>query len=460
MTPRLMTPRDLSCPTDGAAGAFIAHMHGRPWFDHQRATADVIGELLPNGHYRYPIVVVLWPRQCGKTTWVMDVALGRCLQNPDYRVAYAAQTGHVTTERMGDRFLELADGPLSTRVKTRRSAGTERATLPGRSYLKAFPPKAGALRSSALDLVIVDEAQEHGTVLGEQLDLTIIPTFTTRPRRQLILIGTAGTDTSDYLRRYLKAARAGESGYAVIEYGAPDDADTDAEETWQTSHPGLACGLTDLAALRQARAAMGPAGFAREYMNRWTRTGERTINPTDWDAVQVPADAVKPAGRWCLALDVDSDRSTAAIAAATPEGDLELIEHRAGLDWTVARVLDLQSRYGYPVAARRYGAAGPIVDALERAGADLILMTAGDAANASAALADAITSRDLRIIASVALTDAANGAVRRVLPDSGGFTWSRTASTAPVAPLIAASYARWGADHLPAIPAKPRAYAG
>ena len=93
IAPRLATPRDQTRPSDGALGAFIAQVHGRPWKPHQRLTADVIGELRPDGRYRYPLAVVLLPRQTGKTTLVLDLALGRCLAQTDYRAAYAAQTG-------------------------------------------------------------------------------------------------------------------------------------------------------------------------------------------------------------------------------------------------------------------------------------------------------------------------------------------------------------------------------
>jgi phage terminase large subunit-like protein len=191
--PRRITPRDPSRTTDGAAGAFVAHLHGRPWKPHQRAVADLIGEQTAAGGYAYPVCVILFPRQTGKTTFAFDLALGRALEQRDYRAAYTAQTGHVTTERFGERMAELAATPLGRRARIRRSQGTERIAF-GNSYLKAFPPRDGALRGSALDLVIVDEPQEIDAELGVQLDQTILPTFTTRRRRQLILIGTAGTD--------------------------------------------------------------------------------------------------------------------------------------------------------------------------------------------------------------------------------------------------------------------------
>lgn len=457
VTPRLATPRDLTRPSDGALGAFIAEAHGRPWKAHQRLAADILGELhTDRAGYVYPLAVVLLPRQTGKTTLVLDLALGRALTYPDYRVAYAAQTGHVTTERMKERMAELGDGVLATRAKLIRSQGLERVELPRRSYLKAFPPLAGALRSNALDLVIVDEAQEHGSALGEQLDLTILPTFTTRPRRQLILIGTAGTDASDYLRRYLAAARDALPGYCIVEYGAMAHEDPDDEHVWITRHPGIATGLTDTDALRVARSAMGPAGFGREFLNLWSRTKDRTINLEDWAALQDPA-AVET-GRVCFGFDVLTDRAGAVIVAADSTGYLEVIAQASDTTWLVPRLLELQATHGAPIACGRWGASGPTVDALELAGADLLTMTTGDEGNAAAMMLDATTARTLRVRPSTVLTEAVEGAAQRSLGDSGGFVWSRRTSAAPVAALVAASRAHWGARHNPA-PVRPAVYA-
>src|SRR5262245_18978965 len=103
VAPRLATVRDPSRPSDGGLGAFIGQAHGRPWKPHQRLAADVIGELNPDGSFAHPLAVVLLQRQTGKTTMVLDLAIGRGLAYLDYRGAYAAQTGHVTTERIGER---------------------------------------------------------------------------------------------------------------------------------------------------------------------------------------------------------------------------------------------------------------------------------------------------------------------------------------------------------------------
>jgi hypothetical protein len=410
----------------------------------------VISEQTPTGRYRYPIAVLLFPRQCGKTTFVLDLAIGRARAKPDYRCAYTAQTGHKTTENLTARFTELEAGPLAATARIRRSAGTERITLPRRSYLKAFPPKAGSLRSDALDLVIVDEAQEHGEILGLALDGTIIPTFATRPRRQLIVIGTAGTDRSAYLARYLKQARAGAPGYAVVEFGASDGVDFLDPAVWPTTHPGLACGLTDTDALAQALEVLGPAGFLREYGNVWTRTYTRLISTEEWAAVQVDASTPRPTGRLCLSVALEADRSAAAVAVAAEDGYRELVDARPGVDWVTARCLELQAGYRAPIAVDRYGATGTVADALELAGADLLPMAVLDVANATAGFLDGVSDHRLRIYPADALTEAVAGAATRALGDTGGVAWSHRDSAAPVAPLVAVCAAGWGFDRTPA----------
>lgn len=489
VTPRTVTPFDPSAPNDANLGAVVAAEHGRPWKPFHYVAAQVIGQKRPGdplGRYAFPIVVIGFPRQCGKTTFLIDLALGRSLAYRDYRCAYTAQTGHKTTENFTTRFTELETGSLAEAVRLRRSAGTERVTTrrvknrQGGSYLKAFPPKAGALRSDALDFVIVDEAQEHDELLGAALDQTIIPTFSTRPRRQMIVVGTAGTDRSAYFRRYLEKARAGEPGFAVVEYGAPDGIDFLDEETWPLYHPGLAYGLTDEDALRQGLGAMGPAGFVREYGNVWTRAGVRLVDPADWGAVLIAKGTPRPKGRVCLGVSVEADRSAAAIAVAADNGYRELVSAFPGTDWVVPRVLELQKTYGGAIAIDQYGATGTVADALIRAltpnggkkppESKLRIMSTLDVANATAELLDGINgaakrkadgqAAGLAVYPADALTEALEGAVLRPLGDTGGIAFSHMKSSAPVAPLVALAAAGWGFDHLAPEPARPQAHAG
>ena len=446
MRPRLATPRDPSRPTDGDAGAFVAHLHGRPWTPWQRAAADLIGERLPNGRYAYPVAVVLVPRQCGKTTWVFDLAQGRCLVHGDYRAAYTAQTGHVTTERFGERMSELGSTPLAPRVQLRRSQGTERMAFRRGSFIKAFPPKDGALRGSALDLVVVDEPQEIDEDLGTALDQTILPTFTTRPRRQLILVGTAGTDRSAFLARYLALARAAAAGVAVVEYGAAEDVDPADPTVWRTVHPGLAAGLTDEDALTSALGVMGVGGFAREYLNVWQANQDRIIPAKDWSAIRRAAAEPAPGIIPVLGVDVAIDRSSTAIVACWPDLDqvpvLEVVEYRPGTSWAGPRLAELHGRHHGLIVADSAGPVLTVVDDAAQLGVPVTQTSTREYTAACAGLLDKIIDRAIAHRGEAPLEAAAAGAGRRTIGDAWG--WGRRSSTTDVAPLVAGSLAVWG----------------
>lgn len=453
MPPRHATPRNPARPTDSSSGAFIAHLHRRPWIPWQRDTAAVLGERSATG-YAYPIVVVLVPRQCGKTSMIFDLAQGRCLDQVDYRAAYCAQTGHVTSERIGERMGELAATPLARRVRTRRSAGTERMSFPRGSFIKAFPPKDGALRSSALDLVVVDEAQEIDEQLGRALDQTILPTFTTRPRRQLILIGTAGTSASEYLARYLDLARTGTPGVGLIEYGAtPPVEDPGDEDLWLAVHPGLAAGLTDLDALRSARTPLGDAGFTREYLNVWSVTVEQVIPHAVWSAAAAPLAKPSPGGRIVFAVDVAVDRGHAAIVACWPDRDgrptLELVDYAPGVSWAAPRLAALAAKHRpAAVLADSAGPVATVVDDAARAGLTITTLTSREYAAACAALHDDLVDGAIQHHADPAMDVAAAGAARRPLGDA--WAWGRRTSAADISPLVAGTVARWAWTHPPA----------
>jgi hypothetical protein len=460
--PRNATPRDPSRPTDGAAGAFVAHLHRRPWTAYQRAAADLIGERLPNGRYAYGVAVILFPRQVGKTTFAFDLAMGRCLDQVDYRAAYTAQTGHVTTERFGERMAELAGTALGRRVTARRSQGTERMTFGRGSYLKAFPPKDGALRGSALDLVIIDEPQEVDEAQGAALDSTILPVFTTRPRRQLILIGTAGDDRSVYLARYLAMARAGASGVALIEYGAADDDDPEDPAVWHRVHPGLVAGLTDDDAMRSALAVMGPAAFAREFLCVWQASGARVIPAAAWSAIR-HRDATPDAGTSpVIAFDVAIDRSAAAVVACWRCGGvpvLEVIEYAPGTGWVAPLVKAIAAADRPPVIMA--DSAGPVlsvVDELTTAGVTVTTTSTRDYTAACAATLDAVNDGTVWHRGDPALEVAAAGANRRIIGEAWG--WGRRTSTADVCPMTAGSLALWADRHRPAAPVRPVVTAG
>jgi hypothetical protein len=461
--PRAATPRDPARPNTAAAGAFVAVAHSREWLPWQYETARLIGETLPNGRMAYPIVVILVPRQCGKTTFLFDAIMGRCLALADYRCAYTAQTGHVTSERFAERMTELPSTPLARRVSTRRSQGTERFTFRQGSFLKAFPPKDGALRGSALDLVAIDEAQEVPELLGIALDQTILPTFTTRPRRQYVLIGTAGTDESKYLARYLALARGGAAGVGLVEYGATVDDDPADPAVWHRVHPGLASGLTDDDALASALAVMGPESFAREYLCVWQDSGVRVIPSRAWQQCRRirsrPIESVAPV----LAVDVAPDRSATAIVACWPDQldgapVLEVVEYAPGTEWAARRLAALYRKHRARIAADNQGPVLTVVDEARRLKVPIVQPSVPEYAAACQTILDKIERTELAHRGGKALDAAIAGAVKRPIGD-GGWGWARRSATVDVCPFIAGTLALWAHEHRPS-GVRPQVYAG
>lgn len=416
-----------------------------------------------DGTYSYNIGVILVPRQCGKTTWLFDDTLGRCLELPDYHCAYTAQTGAMASERFAERLSQLPSTPLAAYVKGRRSQGSERMTVrslsgAAPSYIKAFPPRDGALRGSALDRVTIDEAQEVEELAGTQLDQTILPTFTTRKRRQLLLIGTAGNESSAYLARYLAMARGGAEGVALIEYGATPDDDPADPEVWKRVHPGLAAGLTDVAALRSAFQVMGAEGFAREYLNVWSDAGGRLIPARKWNACRRVKSVPRPGVPPVFGVEVSVDRSASVIVSCWPDLDgvpvVEVVAYAPGTAWVAPRLAELRTKHRPPLIVA--GNDGPVLTVVDEATRKPHSVTIRQAkppeyATACGQFADAIEAGSVGHRNEQPMNAAVQGAGKRAIGD-GGWGWGRRTSTADVAPLVAASLAMWANSRRPARP--------
>jgi len=438
---------------------------GRPWMPYQRAIAEVAGELAPSGGYAHPIVALTMPRQSAKSTTAYDVALGRARGYRDYRVRYATHKGTITSERFVDWFLEVEASPVARQAKLRQSRGSESIGWPRtRSYFGAFPARDGALRSAALDLVIVDEAQEHDDVLGAALTRMIDATFSTRPRRQLWIVFSAGTEASTYARSYLDRGRDGDPLVALFDFGCPDGLDPLDPEHWADWHPGLAYGLTDRPALELAL-SNSAAAFTREYGNIWTKSEAPPLIPVEAWANAAPPDGWDmPAGRRALAVDVELDRSSAAIALAGPDGAIELIDDDVPPELAAGRALALAGLFDAPIALDSVGPVGTVLDELRRlipSPAEqrrrLVVLDSRDVANAAAALLDDLAAARLTIWPHPALDAAvANAATRRL---GEGFAWGKRQAGGRIAALVAITHARWGVQHLPPAPVRPEVYA-
>lgn len=440
----------------------------RPFMPWQHAAADLLNEHDGAGVRTNPFVVCTIQRQAGKTSWLLAEAVERCMLGlPDRRVWYTAQNGQYAREKWGELVAELMrpGAPLRNHVVVKSTNGAERLIFPNGSTLRPFPPTKDALHSMQSDLVIVDEAWKHDLVRGGELLQAINPTQATRPGAQVVLVSTAGTRDSKWLRSFVDRGRAGDPGVTYLEWAIPDGADPLDVDAVVAAHP--AAGRTidrEFLAREAVIMADSPGEYARAYGNRWTDATERVISAAAWAAIRhrdaTPADGVPPA----LAADVAVDRSGADIVACWPTADgVPVVEfvRRVPVNDAAGTLTAMHGEHGADVwLDGGTGPSGSIVDDLTHRGelpAWVHTLSTRELATACAIMLDRIDGRTVAHRGEQLLDDAVAGAGKRNVGD--GWVWSRRSSAVHVAPLIAASVALHGHTHRAPAPARPRVYA-
>lgn len=453
------TPRHAPAVVGSSTGQRIAAVSstifGRPMMPWQRVCANVIGAHNNDGSPTWPIVVITVQRQAGKTALLKAVITDRCLfGSPSARVWYTAQNGKYARDMWGEtvRELSVASSPLAGYVSARWSQGAEIATFPDGSSFSPFAPTRDALHGKQSDLAVIDEAWRHDAVRGAELMQAINPTMATRPAAQLVIVSTAGTADSAYLRGWVERGRAGAPGIGYLEWGIGDTGDPTDLDAVIAAHPAV--GYTITAEYLRAQADQNPpSDYARAFGNAWTRTAAYAIPPAQWAsaAADVTVDRTAP---FILAADVAIDRSRAAIVAAG-DGVIEVVTSEPGHDWLVPRLLHLADRYRPAgIVIDRAGPAGPAADAIALSGIDLLPLTSMDISIATGTILDAIAAGTLRYRPHPALDDAVANAALRTTGD-GGRRWTRRHAGGPICELWAATLAHWAYARRPSPVVQP-----
>lgn len=317
----------MTNPEVAHAQAFGVELYGSLRKPHQLDVLRTITERHPAHpqRYRRPRVLLLMPRQTGKTSSVFLLACARVYLYRRWHSVYAAQQGTVSTRRFSltDGWIDrIEDSARLSSWTTTRSQGRE-AIAWRRSYFMALNPRPRSARSDELDFVVMDECQEHSHERAELLEADLGPTGATRPSHQRIYAGTASAGPTWWADQ-VAAARAGDPAAGhLIEVGTwPADADPEDPATWWKHHPGLQHGLTTEDYLRDELASLGVDAFAREYGNRFTDTPDDAAIPLDrWDA----ATPDQSGERVAVAIDCTLDRSRASVVGAYDTGHLALL---------------------------------------------------------------------------------------------------------------------------------------
>lgn len=450
--PRWGTPRNPDRLTLGPQVSVIMRRLGTPPMPWQSYVNDVAFEVDPDtGTLAYREVRLTVPRQSGKTTITLGRRVHRCTVLGDDQVSsYTAQTGVDARKKFIDGQLPaLRKTPFGRMFRTRLTNGHEAMLWQNGSIMNLIATTEKSGHGGTIDDATIDEAFAQP---DSRIEQALRPAMITRRNAQLLVVSSMGwLGQSEWWHGKIDDGRERvESGLsskvAHFEWSAPEDADIDDEATWWACMPALGH-TVDVDAIRAERDGMDEADFRRAYLNqRVAKSGseEPTALPVDrW--LGLADHSSRLMGIPTLAVDVTPDRARACIAGYGSNqhgvGHAESIDHRSGVDWIVARAVDLSRRWGIPeVALDSAGPAASLAPDLDRAGIAVRLLNTSDITAAAAGLYDAVMSGDLCHLDQSGLNAAVAGARRRAIGDRWAF--GRRVSEADISPLVAISLAR------------------
>jgi len=441
----LRSDRPTRGPNIEASSLLIGRV---PFMDHQRLIADVANEVDPaTGLLWYDTVVVVMPRQQGKTTLLEPSLVAAALRRPDVDVVYTAQDRQMSKRRLIDELADkrLARRPeLSGQFKVRRSNGSESIRWGNGSQITTVANTDQAGHGLTLDLAVLDEAFSHD-------DLTVVtalePTTVTRPDPQVWIVSTVGDGTDGLLQHFQEIGQQSltdpATRVAYFEWSATDDDDRDDPAVWARVMPALGTTI-DAERIRSRRANLTPEVFDRSYLCRRPSFEDLAKLPPDaWEDCRATSE-LAPGAPYVMALSVSLDRGSVSVAVAGPvQGRTGVVvDILTGSSSTVAsEIVDIYHSLGQgaPVVADRRAGAGALIDALSLLGLPVEELGTAQLVTNTGTFYDALVERELFHDSQQRLDAAAAGAVSRPLGEA--WAWDARRSPGDIAPLIAATNA-------------------
>lgn len=403
--PRLFTPpaRELTPETTRGfeAIAFAEDVLGLELMPWQRWVLLHGLELTEDGAaYRFRTLLTLCARQQGKTTLMQVLALWRLYVDRAGLVIGTAQNLTMAEESWAGA-VDMAEGTpdLAAEVgQVSRVNGDKFLRLTtGERYKVTTASRRGG-RGLSSDLVLLDELREH-----TDWDAWSAVTKTTmaRPAPQVWGFSNAG-DARSVVLGSLRTKALGVAGdrtstLGIFEWSAPDGCPVDDRDGWAAANPALGHRMTEQAVLSALETDPDDA-FRTEVLCQWVTTVDAAVNPTVWASL---ADPAAERGRDpVFALDVAPDHANASLAVAWRRSDgaaqLELAEHREGVEWVADRCADVLRSWGGRLIVEQTGTAGFLLPRLEQFGVKVDLVPRRFYVEACAALDAAVAARSVR----------------------------------------------------------------
>lgn len=343
-------------------------------------------------------------------------------------------------------------------MRIRRGAGEQAIELLSGERLRFLARSGGSGRGMSGDAVYLDEA----FALTPAIMGALLPTLSARPNPQLWYTSSAPMAASSVVhgvRRRGSGSGPHSPRLFFAEWGNERGVDVNDRAAWYVSNPALGIRISEefIEAELSAMSAM-PEEFARERLgvpDVEANDGIREVKlPADkWRATGTRRKVAVEAGEIAIAWDVDRDGLSSSIgigAGSLQAPYVEVIEHRQGVGWLPARLVELVQTWK-PIAVGCNGAGpagsqvGSVLAAFAAAGIDANLLEQMDANRYKQACggfySDIVEGRLKRPADGQGPLDVAAGdATERPLGDA--WAWDRRQVTVPISPLVTVTIAR------------------
>lgn len=454
--PRYGTPRNPNRETLGPAVGWVMDKFGNPPMPWQQDFLAAACEIDPaTGLFWYSKIVLILPRQGGKTSTSRGKITHRALTTPNARILYTAQDRNKALKRLEENFyLPIMDSPLASVMdRPRWKNGSEALRWQNGAKLSIDSVSKKTGHGDTLHEAHLDEAYAH---LDNTIEGGIGPAMATVAGAQRWVTSAAGNLGSIYLRDQRDMGRALvesgiESRTLYWEFSAPEDADPFDPATALGAHPAIGHTISLDFVMNELTTDPDPAEVRRAYLGIWpqAKQAEAVIPAEAWRGCYA-SDDLDPywSGDPIWSVDVAPDRDWSSIGFAAKSLDpearchVELVQREEGTGWVVARLTDLADKHGsWNVVVDAGSPANSLIPDLEDAGFDVLKMPASQRSAASAGFYDDVLARKLRTLEDPDVTAARQSAAKWRTGDS--WVFSRGRSFHDITSLYALITARW-----------------
>lgn len=428
--PRLFTPplRPLTRKTShGYAVADFAEMIGEPLQPWERWTAIHALEVMPDGSYRFRVVLVLVARQNGKshlirviTLWLMYMVQRRRVLGVAQDVSLAREQWNLAQEMIHDcPDLDAEWG------KARNVNGDEQFSITNGSRWKIAAANRKAGRGGSNDLVIIDELREQRSW---DAWAALSKTTLARPNSMIVAMSNQGDDEAVVLHQLRAAALAGtDPSLGIFEYSAPDGCELDDWQGIAQANPSLGYRVSH-AGIRSALTTDPPGVFRTEVLCQKVDQIDGAIDLNAWKECADPSGSMAGMrGKVALCFDVapDGEHATLVHAGRLSDGRIRVEIVRSWKSTDEARnELPELLRKARPVALVWYpGGPAAALAPLLRPMKNSVELSGLKVGEACQGLADLVTARRVVHPADPLLDSHVAGAQK--LPSGDGWRFTR-----------------------------------